>query len=261
MFIDTHAHLDFPEYKTEVSAVIGRAKEVGVEKIINPAIDLDTSKRAVDLARKYPEIYAAVGFHPHCANDLDIESKGKLIAYTVHPKVVAIGEIGLDYYYLKRSSKYAHCPNRDQQIFCFEQMLDLAMETGLPAIIHTREADADILAILKAYKNQIKGVVHCFSGGVDLAEKLIDLGFAISFTGNITYKNPDTVDAIKKIPLGSIMIETDSPYLTPEPHRGKRNEPKYVVEVAKKIAEIKNIPLSQVETETTNKAIKFFGLK
>lgn len=261
MFVDTHAHLDFPEYKTEVSAVLGRAREVGVERIINPGVDIDTSKHALDLARKYPEIYAAAGFHPHCANDLDIESKGRLISFTAHEKVVAIGEIGLDYYYLKRSSKYSHYPTRDQQIFCFEQMLDLTMETGLPAIIHSREADADILAILKTYKNQIKGVIHCFSGDYDFAEKILDIGLAISLTGNITYKNPDLVDAIRRIPIGSIMLETDSPYLTPEPMRGKRNEPAYVVKVAKKIAEIKNLPLAQVEDETTKKAIKFFGIK
>lgn len=260
MFIDTHAHLDFPEFKTEVSAVLGRAKEAGVGRVINPGIDIDTSKKAVDLARKYPEIYAAVGFHPHCANDLDIESKGKLISFTNHEKVVAIGEIGLDYYYLKRSSKYAHYPTRDQQIFCFEQMLDLAMETGLPAVVHSREADADILAILKAYQSQIKAVIHCFSSDGDMAEKIIDMGFAVSFTGNITYKNPDIIDAIKRIPLGSIMIETDSPYLAPEPYRGKRNEPAYVVEVARKIAEIKNLPLAQVEDETTKKAVKFYGI-
>lgn len=261
MFIDTHAHLDFPEFKTEVSAVIGRAKEVGVERMINPAVDIDSAKHALDLARKYPEIYAAVGFHPHCANDLDIESKGRLISFANHDKVVAIGEIGLDYYYLKRSSKYSHYPTREEQIFCFEQMLDLALETGLPAIIHSREADADILAILKTYKNQLKGVIHCFSGDYDFAEKILDIGLAISVTGNITFKNNDLVDAVRRIPIGSLMIETDSPYLTPEPMRGKRNEPAYVVRVAKKIAEIKNLPLATVENETTKNAIKFFGIK
>lgn len=263
MFIDTHAHLDFPEFKTEVSAVLGRAKEAGVLRILNPGVDIESSKHALDIARKYPEVYAAVGFHPHCANDLDIESKGKLISFTAHQKVVAIGEVGLDYYFLKRSSKYSHYPTREQQMFCFEQMLDLALETGLPAIVHTREANADTLAVLKTYKNQIKAVIHCFSGDYDFAEKIIDMGFAISFTGTITFKNanPDTIEAIKRIPLGSIMIETDSPLIAPEPYRGKRNEPAYVVEVAKKIAEIKNVPMVHVEEETTKKAQKFFGIK
>lgn len=260
MFIDTHAHLDFPEFKTEVPAVLGRAREAGVERIINVGIDVETSKHSLDLARKYPEVYATAGFHPHCAKDLNIEAKGALITLAAHEKVVAIGEIGLDYYYLKRSSKYAHYPTREEQIFCFEQMLDLAMETNLPAVIHTREADADILGILKSYHGQLRAVIHCFSGDWDFAEKLLDMGFAISLTGNITYNNPDTVEAIKRIPLGSLMIETDSPYLPPEPYRGKRNEPAYVVRVAEKIAEIKGLLLTDVEAETTKKAKKFFGI-
>jgi TatD DNase family protein len=263
MFIDTHAHLDFPEYKNEVPAVLGRAKEAGVGNIINVGVDLETSKHSIDLARRYPEVYASVGLHPHSALDLDIETPGQLLTMASHDKVVAIGEIGLDYYYLKRSSKYANCPKREEQIFCFEQMLDLALETKLPTIIHTREADADILAILKTYQGGIRAVVHCFSGNYEFAEKILDMGFAISVTGIITFKNvdPDLIDAIKRVPLGSIMIETDSPYMTPEPNRGKRNEPKDVVEVAKRLAEIKGLPLEEVEQETTKKAKKFFGIK
>jgi len=263
MFIDTHAHLDFPEFKTEVPAVLGRAKEAGVGRIMNIGVDLDTSKHSIDLARKYPEMYAAVGVHPHCAKELDIESKGRLMTMASHERVLAIGEIGLDYYYLKRSSKYAHYPNRAEQIFCFEQMLDLALETNLPAIIHSREADADVLGILKSYHGQLRAVIHCFSGDWDYAEKILDLGYAISFTGTITFKNAslDTLEAVKKTPLGSIMIETDCPYIAPEPYRGKRNEPAYVVEVARKIAQIKGISLAEVEEETTKKANKFFGIK
>ncbi|HOX40804.1 MAG TPA: TatD family hydrolase [bacterium] len=260
MFIDTHSHLNFPEFKGDVPSILGRARDAGVGKMINVGIDHDTSKQSLGLARKYPEIYAAVGFHPHCANDLNIEMQSNMIALVGHEKVVAIGEIGLDYYYLKRSSKYAHYPNREAQIFCFEQMLDLALETNLPAIVHTREADADILAILKSYHGQLRAVVHCFMGNYDFAEKLLDLGYALSFTGNITYKNPDLVEVIQKIPLGSFMIETDSPYLAPEPYRGKRNEPSYVVEVARKIADIKKVPVAEVERDTTKKAVKFFGL-
>lgn len=263
MFIDTHVHLNFPEFKTEVPAVLGRAKEAGVLKMINVAVDLDSSKQSLDLARKYPEVYATVGFHPHCANDLDIESRGKLIAMSNHEKVVAVGEIGLDYYFLKRSSKYANYPTRDEQLFCFEQMLDLAMETGLPAIIHSREADADMLGILKSYHGQLRAVIHCFSGNWEFAEKLLDLGFSVSYTGTITFKNidPEIIEAVRKIPLSAIMIETDCPLIAPEPYRGKRNEPAYVKEVARKIAEIKGISLAEVEEETSKKAIKFFGLK
>ena len=261
MFIDTHAHLDFPEFKYETSAVLGRAKEAGVERVINIGVDIETSKHSLELARRYPEIYAAIGIHPHSSLDLDIETRGTLLTYAAQEKVVAIGEIGLDYYYLKRSSQYAHCPTREQQIFCFEQMLDIALETRMPVIIHSREADADILAILKSYSSGLRGVLHCFSSNYSFAEKILDLGFAISFTGNITYKkSEDIVEAIRRIPIGSIMIETDSPYLAPEPYRGKRNEPAYVAEVARKIAEIKKLSLAEVERETTKKAMKLFNI-
>jgi TatD DNase family protein len=141
-------------------------------------------------------------------------------------------------------------------------MLDLALETKLPVIVHNREADADMLAILKSYKGALRGVAHCFSGDYNFAEKILDLGFAISFTGNITFKNtnPELLQAIKRIPIGSIMVETDSPLLSPEPYRGKRNEPANVIEVARRIAEIKELPLTEVELETTKKAKKLFKL-
>lgn len=261
MFIDTHCHLDFPEFKHEVSSILGRAKTAGVERIINVGVNVKSSKDSCDLARRYPEIYATIGLHPHSALDLDIGTRGELMKLAAQNKVVAVGEIGLDYYYLKRSSQFARYPSREEQIFCFEQMLDFAMETKLPVIVHCREAEADILAILKSYSGNIQGVLHCFSGNYDFAEKILDIGFAISFTGNITYKNNlDAREVIKKVPLGSIMIETDSPYLTPEPYRGKRNEPAYVVEAAKKIAEIKNLDLDIIELETTKKAKKFFKI-
>jgi len=260
VLIDTHAHLDLKEFKHEVASVLSRARQRGVEKIINVGIDAKSSKDSVDLARRYPEIYAAVGIHPDAADTLNIETQAELGNLLGHEKVVAIGEIGLDYYYLKRSSKYSHVPSREQQIFCFEQMLDFALETKLPVIVHSRESDADMLAILKSYKGALRGVMHCFSGDYSYAEKIIDLGFAVSFTGNITFKNAnsDLLNAIKRIPIGSIMVETDSPFLSPEPERGKRNEPANVIEVARKIAEIKDISLAQVELETSKKAIKLF---
>lgn len=262
MFIDTHCHLDLKDFKHEVASVLSRAKQSGVEKLINVGVDAKSSKDSVDLARRYPEIYAAVGIHPDASDTLNIEIQGELMELVQHEKVVAIGEVGLDYYFIKRSSKYAHYPSREQQIFCFEQMLDLALETKLPVIVHSREADADLLAILKSYKGALRGVIHCFSGDYSFAEKIIDLGFAVSFTGNITFKNakPDLLHAIKRIPIGSIMVETDSPLLSPEPFRGKRNEPANVIEVARKIAEIKELSLLEVELETTKKAKKLFKI-
>lgn len=262
MFVDTHCHLDMKEFKHEIASVLSRARQTGVSKVINVGTDAESSKTAVDLARRYPEVYAGIGMHPDTSNELNIETREYFLALSNQPKVVAIGEIGLDYYYLKRSSKYYHYPTREEQIFCFEQMLDLALETKLPVIVHSRESDADLLAILKSYGGALRGVLHCFSGDYDFAEKILDLGFAISFTGNITFKNAssETIEAIKKIPLGSIMVETDSPLLAPEPYRGKRNEPSNVIEVAKKIAEIKGLSLAEVEEATSKKAQKLFKL-
>lgn len=261
MFIDTHAHLDFPDYKAEVTAVLGRAKEAGVGKVINVGVNLESSKRSVELARQNPEVYAAVGLHPDSSAELDMGSRQFLTSLSAQKKMVAIGEIGLDYYYIKRSSKFAKYPSREQQIFCFEQMVDLAIELRLPVIVHCREAEADMLSILKSNRDNLRVVMHCFSGDYEYAKKILDMGFLVSFTGNITFRNnPLIADVIKKIPLGSIMIETDSPYLAPEPHRGERNEPAYVGEVAKKIAEIKDVPLHEVERSTTKKAESFFRL-
>ncbi len=261
MYIDTHAHLDFPEFKHEVPDVLGRAKEAKVEKIINCGVDLETSKKSWELARKYPEVFAAVGVHPHSAGDIDMETRTVLMDLAYRPKVIAIGEVGLDYYYLKRSSQFANYPSREKQMFAFEQMLDTALELRYPVIVHSREADADIVAILKGYSSAIRGVVHCFSGDYEFAKKILDLGFLISFTGNITYKsNADIFDVIKRVPLGSMMIETDCPYLAPQTHRGDRNEPAYVVEVAKKIAEIKDVSLDEVAKTTSKKANSFFKL-
>jgi TatD DNase family protein len=260
MFIDTHAHLNFPDYKAEIGAVLGRARDADVGKIINVGVDYISSRKSADLARHYPEIFATVGFHPEAALELDLETISSLSTIAQHKKVVAVGEIGLDYYNLKRSSKYARYPSREQQIFCFETMLDLALELRLPVIVHMRESEADTLAILKSFIPGTRGVVHCFSGDWETAQKILDLGFLISLTGNITYPKSNMAEVTDKTPLGSIMIETDCPFMAPEPHRGKRNEPAYVVEVAKKIAEIKKISLSEVERSTTKKAESFFGL-
>lgn len=261
MLIDIHTHLDMEQFSGEITAIIGRAKSAGVLKMINASFDLLSSRRSVDLARMHPEVYAAIGIHPDSSFDLNIESYQQLITLAGHKKVVAIGEIGLDYYYLKRSSQYSNFPNRERQIQVFEQMLDLALELKLPVIIHSREADADLLAILKSYAGSLIGVVHCFSSDLHFAEEIINLGLAISVTGNITFKNAEALRlVIERIPLGSMMVETDCPFLAPEPYRGERNEPAYVVEVAKKIAEIKKISLAEVERNTTKKAIKLFGL-
>lgn len=261
MLIDTHAHLDNEQFRGDVSSVLGRAREAGVSKIINVGYDALSSRRSLDLSRLNPEVFTAIGVHPHHTNQLDIEAYGQLMTLASHKKVVAVGEIGLDYYYLKRSSQYSNYPSRERQIVAFEQMLDLALELQLPVIIHAREADADILAILKSYSGVLSGVVHCFSSNFDFADQLIGLGFAISFTGNITFNKAEELrEVVKKVPLGSIMVETDCPDLAPEPFRGKRNEPALVVQVAEKIAEIKEISFEEVARSTTKKAEKLFKL-
>lgn len=261
MLIDTHTHLDDDQFKGDLSNVLARARSVGVIKIINVGFNTLSSRRSLDLSRMNAEIFTAIGIHPHHALELDIAAYQQIVTLASHKKVVAIGEIGLDYYYLKRSSQYSNYPDRNHQLLAFEQMLDLALELKLPVIVHAREADTDILTVLKSYSGLLSGVVHCFSGNLEFAEELISLGFAISFTGNITFKKADQLrSVVKKIPLGSIMVETDCPDLAPEPFRGKRNEPAYVAQVAEAIAEIKEIPLDEVARSTTKKAEKLFKL-
>lgn len=261
MFIDTHAHLHDKAFGGRVAEVIGRAHEAGVSKIVNVGYDIESSRRSVDYARLYPEIYATVGIHPHSCFDLDIDSYQRLMTLAGHKKVVAVGEIGLDYYYIRRSSQFSKYPNRERQLAAFEQMLDLALELKLPVIIHSREAETDLLAILKTYKGMLRGVVHCFSGDYETAEEIIDLGLLISITGNITYKNNETLHlAVKKIPLDKIMLETDCPSLTPEPYRGQLNEPANIPIIAEAIAKIKEMTLDEVEETTSKTARSFFAI-
>ncbi len=254
MFIDTHAHLFFPNFKDDLDEVISRAKENGVDYILVPATDLATSKQAIELAEKYDFIFAAVGVHPHDTKDLNPDFINELRNLAAHEKVKAIGEIGLDYYY--------DFSPREKQIEAYVAQLDLALELGLPAIIHNREANDDIMEIAREYaKKGLKAQFHCFAGSLDDAHELIELGYNISFTGNITFKKADN---LKRIVAGvhpeNILLETDSPFLTPVPHRGKRNEPSYVKYVAEKIAEIHHIRLKDVARTTSFRAYKLFGI-
>lgn len=280
MFVDTHTHLNFKEYKDDLPEVIERAKETGVAKMIIVGSDIWNSRNAVKLAGKYEGLYATIGCHPlHIKggwglitrNGLtpslivdDFEPKDKGTAITMrelakmlkNPKVVALGEIGLDYYQGKDGERREI--NRDIQCSSLQVLVDLANKEKMPAIFHCREAMKDFFRCLRKKKG-IKGVLHCFPGDKDEAKRVIDLGLLISFTGVITFTD-DFDEAIKFAPLDRILIETDCPFLSPEPYRGKRNEPAFVVEVAKRIAEIKKIPLAKVEEETTKSAIELFGL-
>ena len=251
LLIDTHAHLNFKAYKEDGDEVIKRSLKNGVW-LINVGAEWDTSKRAVEYVEKYPKgVFAAVGLHPFHVKDQEFSYK-KYKELALKEKVVAIGEIGLDYY---------HIENDDQKIKLlqkqlFLEQLDLAEELKKPVIIHCREAHKDVLEILKANS---KGVVHSFSGNYKQARQYRELGFKIAFNGIITFAR-DYDKVILDTPLEDILVETDCPYLTPVPYRGQRNEPLYVIEVAKKLAEIKRLSLEEVVNQTTANAKKVFNL-
>src|SRR3989339_913711 len=246
MYIDTHAHLTFPEFKDDLDQVIARAKEAGVEAIINISLGKEALEQSLKIAEKYPNyIFTAFGLHPHEAKDCTDEIFETTKKLAKEKKIVAIGEMGLDYF-------YKHSPI-DQQQEVFRKFLRLAQELTLPAIIHIRDASSDAIKILKQEnKGGLKGVLHCFGGDMELGQVALDLGLLVSFTGTITFPKANQVrEAAQQIPLDKIMIETDCPFLAPQTFRGKRNEPAFVVEVAKKIAEIKGISLEAVAAQTT----------
>lgn len=254
MFFDSHAHLDDERFDKDRDNVIKRAKQNKIQYILNPGADLNTSIRAVNLAEKYPMIYAAVGVHPHNVKDMDEDTIEILKALSNREKVVAIGEIGLDFH-------YNHSPRDDQRKW-FRKQIELAKEVNLPIIIHDREAHGEIFNILKGYDVANSGcVMHCYSGSVEMAREYVKMGVYISLAGPVTFKNArKAYEVAKEIPLEWLLIETDSPYLTPTPYRGKRNEPAYVRYVAQKIAEAKEISVEEVAHQTTLNTKKLFRL-
>lgn len=254
MLIDSHAHLDDRRFDGDRDRLIKSLKDSGVGMVINPGADLGSSIKAVSLAEQYDNIYAAVGIHPHSAKEMDDSTIEILRSFSNRKKVIAIGEIGLDYH-------YDHSPREIQQERFIEQ-LNLAKEVDLPVIIHTREAAKDTLDIIKKAQNgSIKGVMHCFSGSLEMAWEYIELGFYISFAGPITFKNARVSrEIINAMPLNRLMIETDSPYLTPEPHRGKRNEPAYVRYVAGTIAELRGISFGEIAKRTAENTRELFRI-
>lgn len=254
MLFDTHAHLDDDRFDEDRDEVIRQCRQDGVDLILNAASNIETSVKSIALAGKYEFIYAAVGVHPHDASDMDEETPGVLAALAENKKVRAIGEIGLDYHY--------DLSPRDVQKRKLIEQIDLARQLMLPVIIHDREAHGDIMDIFK--KNHIKevgGVLHSFSGSAEMALECLRLGLYISISGPVTFNNArKTVEAVKEVPLDMLLIETDSPYLTPVPNRGSRNYPGYVRFVAEKIAEIKGISFEEVAQKTRENGKRLFGI-
>jgi TatD DNase family protein len=251
MLVDTHCHLDFPEFDQDRDEVIERAKSQGIDYIVNIGASLEGSRRSVELAQKYSSIYATVGIHPHEADNFNPEIEKEIKDLAKKDKVVAIGEIGLDYF--KGYSK------KENQLPLFLNLIKLGKELKLPLVIHTREAQADTLRILKEAQ-PVKAVVHCFSGDKAFLKECLDLGFLVSFTCNVTYKKAAGLREIVKVaPLDSLLLETDAPYLSPEGLRGKRNEPAQVRLLAELVAKLKGLKFEEVAEATTLNARRFFN--
>ncbi len=254
MFIDSHVHLDDKRFDLDRDMLIKSLRDNGVELAINIGADLETSIASVDLANKYENIYATVGVHPHSASQVTNKVMERLKELSQNPKVVAIGEIGLDYY-------YDNSP-RDLQRKWFKEQLKLAKEVNLPVVIHSREATQETFDYIKEGQDgNLRGVMHCFSGSVEMAMEYIKLGFYISLGGPVTFKNARTPKEVAEaLPLDKLLIETDCPYLTPEPYRGKRNEPIFVKYVAEEIGKIKGTSAEEVAQATKKNAKELFGI-
>lgn len=253
LLIDSHAHLDGNQYANDRDATIQRALENGISHILTVGCDLESSAASVALAIKHEEIYAAVGVHPHDASEISATSLQQLKELLARPKVIALGEIGLDFF-RDRSP-------RDVQRDAFRKQIRLAREVGKPIIVHDREAHDEVLQILEEEQaSEVGGVLHCFSGDVAMAKKCLELGFYLSFPGTITYpKNEATRDVVKAVPIDRMLVETDCPYLSPQKFRGKRNEPAYVRHTAEKVAEIKGLSMADVARVTSRNCFDLFG--
>jgi TatD DNase family protein len=254
MLVDSHCHLDFPDLKGDLDGVVDRAKAAGIGRMVTISTRVRQQGDLIAIAERFPEVFCSVGTHPHHAHEeLDIGA-AELVEHARHPKVVAIGEAGLDYH-------YDNSP-RDAQEKGFRAHIAAARETGLPLVIHAREADDDVAQILREEmgKGPFPAVLHCFTGGRDLAFAGIELGLYVSFTGILTYKKTDELRAIARdLPADRILVETDAPYLAPGKFRGKRCEPAYVVETARVLAETRGVSLEEIASQTTENFFRLFS--
>jgi TatD DNase family protein len=253
MLVDSHCHLDFPDFADELDGVIARAQSAGIGRIVTISTRVARHAEVLAIAERFPDVYCSVGTHPHNAQEEPDVTAADLVAHTRHPKVVAIGEAGLDYH-------YDYSPRAAQQ-HGFRRHIAAARETGLPLVIHTRQADADTAKILTEETKQgtFPAVLHCFTGGRDLAFAGINLGLYVSFTGILTFKKSDDLRAIAAaLPADRILVETDAPYLAPGRYRGKRCEPSYVVETAKVLAEVRGVSAEDIARQTTENFFRLF---
>jgi TatD DNase family protein len=254
MLVDSHCHLDFPDFADELDAVIARARAADIGRIVSISTRVARHAQLLAIAERFSDVFCSVGTHPHNAHEeLDVTA-ADLVARARHPKVVAFGEAGLDHH-------YDHSP-RDAQERGFRTHIAAARESGLPLVIHAREADADVARILQeeTRAGAFPAVLHCFTGGRDLAMRAIDLGLSISFTGILTFKKSDELRAIAaELPAERILVETDAPYLAPGKLRGKRNEPSYVVETAKVLAQVRGVSFDEIARLTTDNFFRLFS--
>jgi len=254
MFIDTHTHLFYPNFSEDLPEVVHRAEAAKVTTFLVPATDIATSHQVITLLDTYDSLFGAVGIHPHDTKDWTDDLLKQIADLAAHHKVVAIGEIGLDYFY--------DFSPKEKQIEAFEKQLSLALALDMPVIMHNREADEDVMRIVSEFAGKgLRGQFHCFSGSLTDAKKIIEMGMYISFTGNVTFKKTDELRTIaRQIPLERLLLETDSPFMTPLPHRGQRNEPSYIPLIASKIAELHSVSVEEVARITSSNAMNLFGI-
>ncbi len=254
MLIDSHAHLEMPEFRRDLEQVIQRAEESDVGYIFTVGTEKKDWRRTLEITNSHPSIYAILGVHPHNAKEIDGETYPTLRELFRHEKVKAYGEIGLDF--------FRNLSPRDVQLRRFREQIGLARELRFPIVVHDREAHQETLEILKSEKaEECGGIIHCFSGDYEMAKACLEMGFYISIPGSITFKNAERFrEIVKRLPLESLLVETDAPFLTPEPFRGKRNEPSYVRYTAQKVAEIKKVSFEKVAEVTTENALRVYRL-
>jgi len=263
VFYDTHAHLDYPDFAQDIAEVVARAKAAGITKLISIGTNLESSRRAIRLSERFGEVFAVVGWHPTDVLEAPADIRDPLRKLAQHPKVVAIGETGFDYYRLpSKDGKHTAADDeryKKRQADIFEQQLEIAAELSLNCVIHQRDALADTLAMMERYRGQVCGVFHCFAGDVGQMQRVVELGSLVSFTGILTFKNGQNIrDTLAATPADKFMLETDCPFLAPVPYRGKRCEPAYVKEIANVAAEVRACSLEELSRGTCETAHQFF---